>query len=76
MCCYLLYSGQKATADEALKFYGTKRTHDEKGKNFLNIYFQSPFTFAINTIRFCSASLRRMRNVMTLVFGERTFLVK
>lgn len=32
VCCYLLYSGQKATADEALKFYGTKRTHDEKGK--------------------------------------------
>lgn len=31
VCCYLLYSGQKATADEALKFYGTKRTHDEKG---------------------------------------------
>ncbi|XP_072944734.1 phosphatidylinositol 3,4,5-trisphosphate 3-phosphatase and dual-specificity protein phosphatase PTEN isoform X2 [Epargyreus clarus] len=31
VCCYLLFSGQKATADEALKFYGTKRTHDEKG---------------------------------------------
>ncbi|KAM3957935.1 LOW QUALITY PROTEIN: phosphatase and tensin-like protein [Aphomia sociella] len=31
VCCYLLYSGQKATADEALQFYGTKRTHDEKG---------------------------------------------
>ncbi|XP_075980716.1 phosphatase and tensin-like protein isoform X2 [Anticarsia gemmatalis] len=31
VCCYLLYSGQKATADEALKFYGTKRAHDEKG---------------------------------------------
>ncbi|PZC81063.1 phosphatidylinositol 3,4,5-trisphosphate 3-phosphatase and dual-specificity protein phosphatase PTEN isoform X1 [Helicoverpa armigera] len=31
VCCYLLYSRQKASADEALKFYGTKRTHDEKG---------------------------------------------
>ncbi|CAK1555521.1 unnamed protein product [Leptosia nina] len=31
VCCYLLYSGQKATADEALKFYGAKRAHDEKG---------------------------------------------
>ncbi|XP_026488007.2 phosphatidylinositol 3,4,5-trisphosphate 3-phosphatase and dual-specificity protein phosphatase PTEN isoform X1 [Vanessa tameamea] len=31
VCCYLLYSGQKATADEALKFYGIKRAHDEKG---------------------------------------------
>ncbi|RVE48004.1 hypothetical protein evm_007316 [Chilo suppressalis] len=31
VCCYLLYSGQKATADEALQFYGTKRAHDEKG---------------------------------------------
>ncbi|XP_037293206.1 phosphatidylinositol 3,4,5-trisphosphate 3-phosphatase and dual-specificity protein phosphatase PTEN isoform X1 [Manduca sexta] len=31
VCCYLLYSGQMATADEALKFYGTKRTLDEKG---------------------------------------------
>ncbi|KPJ07807.1 Phosphatidylinositol-3,4,5-trisphosphate 3-phosphatase and dual-specificity protein phosphatase PTEN [Papilio machaon] len=31
VCCYLLYSGQKATADEALKFYGTERTYDEKG---------------------------------------------
>ncbi|XP_013148048.1 PREDICTED: phosphatidylinositol 3,4,5-trisphosphate 3-phosphatase and dual-specificity protein phosphatase PTEN [Papilio polytes] len=30
VCCYLLYSGQKATADEALKFYGTERTYDEK----------------------------------------------
>ncbi|XP_073961822.1 phosphatase and tensin-like protein isoform X2 [Choristoneura fumiferana] len=31
ICCYLLYSQQKTTADEALQFYGTKRTHDEKG---------------------------------------------
>ncbi|XP_032518887.2 phosphatidylinositol 3,4,5-trisphosphate 3-phosphatase and dual-specificity protein phosphatase PTEN isoform X2 [Danaus plexippus] len=31
VCCYLLYSGQKTTADEALKYYGNKRTHDEKG---------------------------------------------
>ncbi|CAH2093243.1 unnamed protein product [Euphydryas editha] len=31
VCCYLLYSGQKATADEALKYYGIKRAHDEKG---------------------------------------------
>ncbi|XP_047992322.1 phosphatidylinositol 3,4,5-trisphosphate 3-phosphatase and dual-specificity protein phosphatase PTEN isoform X2 [Leguminivora glycinivorella] len=31
ICCYLLYSQQKATADEALRFYGTRRTHDEKG---------------------------------------------
>ncbi|CAG4942746.1 unnamed protein product [Parnassius apollo] len=31
VCCYLLYSGQKATADEALKFYGAERTYDEKG---------------------------------------------
>ncbi|XP_041981785.1 phosphatidylinositol 3,4,5-trisphosphate 3-phosphatase and dual-specificity protein phosphatase PTEN isoform X2 [Aricia agestis] len=31
VCCYLLYSGQKATADEALQFYGTKRTYDQKG---------------------------------------------
>ncbi|XP_037973002.1 phosphatidylinositol 3,4,5-trisphosphate 3-phosphatase and dual-specificity protein phosphatase PTEN isoform X2 [Plutella xylostella] len=31
VCCYLLYSGQKATADEALNFYGTKRAHDKKG---------------------------------------------
>ncbi|KAJ0174463.1 hypothetical protein K1T71_009571 [Dendrolimus kikuchii] len=31
VCCYLLFSGQMATADDALKYYGTKRTHDEKG---------------------------------------------
>ncbi|XP_026733131.1 phosphatidylinositol 3,4,5-trisphosphate 3-phosphatase and dual-specificity protein phosphatase PTEN [Trichoplusia ni] len=31
VCCYLLYSRQKASADEALQFYGTKRTYDEKG---------------------------------------------
>lgn len=37
VCCYLLYSGQKATADEALKFYGTKRTHDEKGILFVTL---------------------------------------
>nr|XP_034834875.1 phosphatidylinositol 3,4,5-trisphosphate 3-phosphatase and dual-specificity protein phosphatase PTEN isoform X1 [Maniola hyperantus] len=31
VCCYLLYSGQQETADKALQFYGTKRTHDQKG---------------------------------------------
>lgn len=31
VCCYLLYSGDQPNADEALKFYGRKRTLDEKG---------------------------------------------
>ncbi|CAH2243289.1 jg17392 [Pararge aegeria aegeria] len=35
VCCYLLYCGQKESADMALQFYGHKRTHDKKGDLFL-----------------------------------------
>lgn len=52
VCCYLLYSGQKATADEALNYYGTKRTHDEKGKKTPLCYW--PVTIAFLTIGVCS----------------------
>jgi phosphatidylinositol-3,4,5-trisphosphate 3-phosphatase/dual-specificity protein phosphatase PTEN len=31
ICCYLLHSKECKTTDEALTYYGTKRTHDGKG---------------------------------------------
>ena len=31
ICCYLVYSGQKACADDALSCYDEKRTKDNKG---------------------------------------------
>jgi len=31
ICCYLLYTGTCATTDEALRFYGVRRTKDGKG---------------------------------------------
>lgn len=31
ICCYLVYSGKCATADEALRYYGQERTQDRKG---------------------------------------------
>ncbi|XP_053960890.1 serine-rich adhesin for platelets isoform X1 [Anastrepha ludens] len=31
ICCYLLYSGQQATAEDALECYAEKRTKDRKG---------------------------------------------
>ncbi|KAH3743100.1 protein tyrosine phosphatase [Pelomyxa schiedti] len=31
ICCYLMYSGQVSSIDEALKHYATARTHDGKG---------------------------------------------
>ena len=31
ICCYLMHSGIVATADEAMTYYGTRRTKDGKG---------------------------------------------
>ena len=31
ICCYMLYNGEFSNADDALSFYGQKRTHDQKG---------------------------------------------
>lgn len=31
ICCYLLYSGQQRTAEDALACYDEKRTKDRKG---------------------------------------------
>lgn len=31
ICCYMLYAGQFQRPEDALNFYGDKRTHDMKG---------------------------------------------
>lgn len=31
ICCYLLYTEKCTTAEDALSFFGEKRTHDHKG---------------------------------------------
>lgn len=31
ICCYMLHNGEFSNADDALNFYGQKRTHDHKG---------------------------------------------
>lgn len=31
ICCYMLHNGDFNSADDALNFYGRKRTHDHKG---------------------------------------------
>lgn len=45
VCCYLLYSGQQPTADEALKYYGYKRTHDDKGEKNICWIFTCNYPF-------------------------------
>lgn len=68
ICCYLLYSGIKTTAEDALAYYGEKRTMNKKG-----VTIPSQRRYVQYYARLIQSKLKYERRTLQVSFDKKTY---
>lgn len=89
ICCYLLYSGQQRTAEDALSCYDEKRTKDRKGVTipsqrryvqYFSKLIRSGLSYSRRTLQVCSSRNRFLQisvyNLFHLSFSFAKFVFR